>query len=89
MVASLTPAAVAATAMATLTLANSLLGLAPGPAVTGMLADRLGLHAALRVIPLVSLVAGLAFALGRRHYDHDRLRLGLLPAAVHTPKSQP
>lgn len=69
MVVSLTPAAVPATAMATLTLANSLLGLAPGPAVTGMLADRMGLHAALQVIPLVSLVAGLAFALGRRHYD--------------------
>ncbi|MFD5396887.1 MFS transporter [Streptomyces sp. NPDC127097] len=69
MVASLTPAAVAATAMATLTLANSLLGLAPGPAVTGLLADRMGLHAALGVIPLVSLAAGLAFALGRRHYD--------------------
>ncbi|MFG2226527.1 MFS transporter [Streptomyces sp. NPDC048644] len=75
MVVSLTPAAVAATAMATLTLANSLLGLAPGPAVTGMLADRVGLHAALRVIPLVSLVAGLAFALGRRHYDKGLVSL--------------
>ncbi|MFD9811918.1 MFS transporter [Streptomyces sp. NPDC059080] len=69
MVVSLTPAAVAATAMATLTLANSLLGLAPGPAVTGMLADHLGLDAALRVVPLVALVAGLAFAVGRHHYD--------------------
>ncbi|MEV0320227.1 MFS transporter [Streptomyces sp. NPDC050659] len=77
MVVSLTPAAVGATAMATLTLANSLLGLAPGPAVTGMLADRMGLHAALRVIPLVALVAGLAFALGRRHYAKG---LGSLPA---------
>ncbi|MEU5952073.1 MFS transporter [Streptomyces sp. NPDC047525] len=69
MVVSLTPTAVAATAMATLTLANSLLGLAPGPAVTGLLADRMGLDAALCVVPLVSIVAGLAFALGRRHYD--------------------
>jgi MFS family permease len=69
MVASLTPAAVAATAMATLTLANSLLGLAPGPAVTGMLADRVGLDGALRLVPLVAVVAGLAFVLGRRHYD--------------------
>ncbi|MGW6140466.1 MFS transporter [Streptomyces sp. NPDC055144] len=69
MVASLTPAAVAATAMATLTLANSLLGLAPGPAVTGMLADRMGLDGALRLVPLVAIVACLAFALGRRHYD--------------------
>ncbi|MEU2129880.1 MFS transporter [Streptomyces sp. NPDC018352] len=75
MVVSLTPTAVAATAMATLTLANSLLGLAPGPAVTGMLADRMGLHAALQVIPLVSLVAGLAFALGRRHYEKGLVSL--------------
>ncbi|MEU1472500.1 MFS transporter [Streptomyces sp. NPDC005761] len=86
MVMSLTPAAVAATALATLTLANSLLGLAPGPAVTGMLADRMGLHAALRVIPIVSVVAGLAFALGRRHYDK-----GLVPVpaeAVPPTKSE-
>ncbi|MFD0337387.1 MFS transporter [Streptomyces sp. NPDC127117] len=75
MVVSLTPTAVAATAMATLTLANSLLGLAPGPAVTGMLADRMGLHAALQVIPLVSLVAGVAFVLGRRHYDKGLVSL--------------
>ncbi|MFF9479747.1 MFS transporter [Streptomyces sp. NPDC014733] len=74
MVVSLTPAAVAATAMATLTLANSLLGLAPGPAVTGILAGHLGLPAALRIIPLVSLVAGSAFAFGRRHHDK-----GLVP----------
>jgi MFS family permease len=80
MVASLTPAAVAATAMATLTLANSLLGLAPGPAVTGMLADRLGLVGALRLVPLVAIVAGLAFALGRRHYDK-----GLVSATAPAP----
>lgn len=81
MVMSLTPAAVAATALATLTLANSLLGLAPGPAVTGMLADRMGLHAALRVIPLVSVVAGLAFVLGRRHYRQGPVPV---PAEVAT-----
>ncbi|MYW69767.1 MFS transporter [Streptomyces sp. SID8379] len=74
MVVTLTPTAVAATAMATLTLANSLLGLAPGPAVTGMLADRMGLDGALRVVPLVSLVAGLAFVVGRRHYDRGLVR---------------
>jgi MFS family permease len=71
MVVSLTPPAVVATALATLTLANSLIGLAPGPAVTGMLADRIGLHAALGAIPLVSLPAALAFALGRRRYAAD------------------
>ncbi|WP_405784658.1 MFS transporter [Streptomyces sp. NBC_01378] len=80
MVASLTPAAVAATAMATLTLANSLLGLAPGPAVTGMLADRMGLDGALRLVPLVAVVAGLAFALGRHHYGK-----GLISASAPAP----
>ncbi|MFJ9409445.1 MFS transporter [Streptomyces sp. NPDC101393] len=89
MVANLTPAALSATAFATLTLANSLLGLAPGPAVTGMLADRLGLLDALQLVPLVALASGAAFAVGRRFYDHDRRRLGLLPAAVRTPQSQP
>ncbi|GAA0702052.1 MFS transporter [Streptomyces malaysiensis subsp. malaysiensis] len=79
MVARLTPAAIAATAMATLTLANSLLGLAPGPAVTGMLADRWGLLGALRVIPLVALAGCVAFAIGRFSYEKDLRRLGLPP----------
>ncbi|MFE7171596.1 MFS transporter [Streptomyces sp. NPDC057616] len=75
MVANLTPAAVAATAFATLTLANSLLGLAPGPAVTGALADRFGLLGALRIVPLVALAATAAFLTGRHWYERDLLRL--------------
>lgn len=87
MVARLTPAAIAATAMATLTLANSLLGLAPGPAVTGMLADRWGLLGALKVVPLVALAGSMAFAIGRSSYEKDLRRLGLLPdPAVTTPE---
>ncbi|MFF7438161.1 MFS transporter [Streptomyces sp. NPDC008122] len=82
MVANLTPAAVAATAFATLTLAQSLLGLAPGPAVTGLLADRLGLLHALRLVPLVAIGATVAFLIGRRRYERDLRRLtGLAPAA--------
>jgi MFS family permease len=73
MVANLTPASIHATAFATLTLANNLLGLAPGPIVTGVIADRLGLLGALQVIPLVSLAAALAFALGQQH---SRARMG-------------
>ncbi|MGW4871821.1 MFS transporter [Streptomyces chartreusis] len=82
MVANLTPAAIAATAFATLTLANSLLGLAPGPAVTGMLADRTSLLDALQVIPLVALGATLAFVIGRHHYERDLRRITeqLVPA---------
>ncbi|MGW7579177.1 hypothetical protein [Streptomyces sp. NPDC054765] len=87
--ANLTPGALSATAFATLTLANSLLGLAPGPAVTGMLADRVGLLDALQIVPLVALASGAAFAVGKRFYDHDRHRLGLLPTAVRNPESQP
>ncbi|MFE9477643.1 MFS transporter [Streptomyces spororaveus] len=80
MVANLTPAAIAATAFATLTLAQSLLGLAPGPAVTGMLADRLGLLGALRLVPLVAVAATAAFLIGRRSYDRDVRRLtGVAP----------
>lgn len=91
MVANLTPAAVAATAFATLTLANSLLGLAPGPAVTGMLADRMGLRGAMRVIPLVAIGATAMFALGRRHYERDLRRLGIsaAPDTARTAKETP
>ncbi|MFI7357905.1 MFS transporter [Streptomyces avidinii] len=82
MVANLTPAAIAATAFATLTLAQSLLGLAPGPAVTGMLADRLGLLGAFRLVPLVAIGATAAFLIGRRSYDRDVVRLtGVAPVA--------
>jgi hypothetical protein len=66
MVADLTNPAIHAAAFATLTLANNLLGLAPGPFITGVLADRIGLLGALRTIPVVALAAALAFALGRR-----------------------
>jgi MFS family permease len=75
MVANLTPASIAATAFATLTLANSLLGLAPGPAVTGALADRFGLLGALRIVPLVAVAATVAFLIGRHRYERDLLRL--------------
>ncbi|MER5362002.1 MFS transporter [Streptomyces sp. NPDC002785] len=84
MVANLTPAAVAATAMATLTLANSLLGLAPGPAVTGMLADRMGLLGALQLVPLVAALSGAAFVIGKLHYENDLRRLGLIPDVTLT-----
>ncbi|MFE5332449.1 MFS transporter [Embleya sp. NPDC056575] len=76
MVANLTPASLSATAFATLTLANSFLGLAPGPTVTGLLADHMGLRAAMRLIPLVAIAATAAFAIGRHHYERDLRRLG-------------
>jgi len=74
MVANLTDRAVHGTAFATLTLANNLLGLAPGPLITGVLADRLGLAAACQLVPLLSLAAAAVFWYARRHYSADLQR---------------
>lgn len=63
-----------ATAIATLVLANNLLGGAPGPYLTGVLADRIGLLGALQWIPLISIVAALAFACARANYGRDLRR---------------
>jgi MFS family permease len=71
MVASLTPAAIHGTAFATLTLANNFLGLAPGPIVTGWLADRLGLLGALQWLPLASVAAAMVFLCARKSSQAD------------------
>jgi MFS family permease len=68
MVANLTPASIRATAFGSLTLANNLLGLAAGPFVAGLLADRLGLVGAMRIVPLVSVLAIAALVVGLRAY---------------------
>ncbi len=71
MVANLTPLAIHGTAFATLTLAHNLIGLAPGPILTGRIADIIGLYAAFQWLPLVSLLSALVFALARRSYLAD------------------
>ncbi|MFL5294796.1 MAG: MFS transporter [Phenylobacterium sp.] len=63
MIAEAAPPALHGAALAVLTLANNLLGLAPGPAVTGALADRLGLHAALQAAVCAALLAAITFGL--------------------------
>ncbi|HVW50186.1 MAG TPA: MFS transporter [Trinickia sp.] len=78
MVARLTPEAIHASAFGTLTLVNNLLGLAPGPLVTGMIADRIGLLGALQAIPFAALAATLVFAIGKRYYSSDLERLAKL-----------
>jgi MFS family permease len=65
-VAALTPAALHGTAFAILTLANNAFGLAPGPIVTGWVADRLGLLGALQLLPFASVAAALVFVVGTR-----------------------
>ncbi|MGY1739588.1 MULTISPECIES: MFS transporter [unclassified Blastococcus] len=66
LVAGLTPASLRASALGVLAMANNLIGLAAGPVVTGALADRLGLAAALRWVPVVSVAAVAVLLLGRR-----------------------
>jgi MFS family permease len=68
MVANLTPASIRASAFGTLTLVNNLLGLAAGPFVTGLLADRLGLVGAMKVAPMVCALAITVLFIGRRAY---------------------
>ncbi|MEV6102889.1 MFS transporter [Nocardia sp. NPDC051981] len=86
MVANLTHPSVQASAFGTLTLANSLLGLALGPFVVGVLADHLGLANALRLAPLTYLFAIAALALGKRAYPAGLRRLAALDSDVsHRP----
>jgi len=79
MVANLTPTPIHGTAFAMLTLVNSLLGLAAGPLVTGVLADALGLDRAFQLVPLIGIAAATVFWLAKRHYLADVERV----AAVH------
>jgi MFS family permease len=67
-VSNLTHESIRATAFGTLTLANNLLGLAAGPLVTGILADKYGLATAMRIVPLVAVGALVFLVLGRRAY---------------------
>ncbi|WP_157571071.1 MFS transporter [Nocardioides insulae] len=81
MVANLTPASIRATAFGTLTLANNLLGLAAGPFVVGIIADRLGLEGALQVAPFVSVLALAALIIGRKAYPSSIRKAGAVDAA--------
>jgi MFS family permease len=65
-VADAAPRVLHGTALAVLTLANNLIGLAPGPALTGALADRLGLQAALQIATFAALFAAGFFWLSGR-----------------------
>ena len=58
-------------AFAALTLAHNLLGLAPGPILTGRIADTIGLLDALRFLPIAAVIAALLFLAARRSYLAD------------------
>jgi sugar phosphate permease len=78
MVANLTPPSIHASAFATLTLANNLLGLAPAAILTGIVADHIGLLGALQLVPFAPLVAAIAFFIGKRSYRADLDRVNAL-----------
>jgi MFS family permease len=61
-----------ATAIATVSVTQNLLGLAVGPLITGMIADRYGLPTALTVMPAACGAAALAFWYGSGSYVSDR-----------------
>lgn len=81
MVANSTPQAIHSTAMAVLALAYNLLGLAPGPYVTGLLADRFDLLEALKILPVPCLLSALAMALARGPYAAQIAMRAMPPAA--------
>jgi predicted MFS family arabinose efflux permease len=75
MVSNLTAESIRATAFGTLTLANNLLGLAAGPLVVGILADRLGLATAMQIVPLAGVAALVFLLIGRRLYPSSLARV--------------
>jgi MFS transporter, Spinster family, sphingosine-1-phosphate transporter len=78
------PPSVSATAVAIYALVQNLLGLAVGPVVTGVLADRWGLTAALATVAGAGLAAGCAFWWGSRSYGRDRTREGARASLMST-----
>ncbi|MFW0793095.1 MFS transporter [Gordonia sp. CPCC 205515] len=81
MVANLTHSSIRASAMGTLTVANNLLGLALGPFIVGLLADHIGLLAALKLSPLVYIGAIAALVIGRRLHPVGMRKLAQLNGA--------
>ena len=69
-----------ATGLGALTLANSLLGLALGPFVVGILADRFGLAAGMQLAALVYVLALAAMVVGKRTYPAGLRKLAELSA---------
>lgn len=65
-VAQLTHPALLATAFATVTLANNIFGLAPGPWITGRLADGIGIGKALALCSFIPLLAAACFWQAKR-----------------------
>jgi len=65
---------VRATVAATMTLANNLIGLAPGPLIVGVLSDLIGLRLGLTLTPVLALAAAVFFVFASRSYESDAAR---------------
>lgn len=82
MVANLTHPSLRASGFGMLTLAYSLVGMALGPFVVGILADRMGLLDALRVAPFVYVIAIVVLLVGRRCYPASLRKLAALSGSL-------
>jgi MFS family permease len=82
MVANLTRESIRSTAFGTLTLANNVLGLAAGPIVVGVLADRFGLVHAMQLVPLVAVGSLAALLVGRAAYPASLAKVRAADAAA-------
>ena len=56
-------------------MANNLLGLAPGPLLTGWIADHSSLQTAMQFVPVVGQLAAAAYFIGAKSCEEDRHRL--------------
>lgn len=70
-----TPASIHATGFAMLSLSYALIGLAPGPFITGWIGDHTDLRTAMHLAPIALLVAAMFFVLASRTYLRDRVRI--------------
>ncbi|MEB2519025.1 MFS transporter [Pseudomonas sp. YuFO20] len=68
-------ASIHASALAVVVLANNIIGLAPGPFITGVLADTFDLRFAMALVPLAGFCAAFAYLQASRHYRNDLARL--------------
>jgi predicted MFS family arabinose efflux permease len=64
-----------AASLATVALANNLLGLAPGPFLVGALSDVYGLQAAMALAPSMCVVAAACFVVAARSFRRDAARI--------------
>ncbi|RZU54530.1 putative MFS family arabinose efflux permease [Krasilnikovia cinnamomea] len=88
-VAHLAHESIRATAFGFLTTSNNVLGLALGPIVTGMIADRMGLQSALQIIPLLALVPIVALVGGRLLFPADLRRMSADEGTGHRETAGP